>query len=115
MVIRCKPSSRIQSEANLNDTSVTTAVYFFCSTTYSGTEGIKQVTNFVAFLALHRGFLCSDLCSVTAATYYGCVPQMVKARAACKSTTFCGRRFDYADYGSFYIPLFNIPAPLLPL
>jgi hypothetical protein len=33
-----------------------TTTYFFCLTANRGTEGIKHVKNFVAFLALYRAF-----------------------------------------------------------
>ena len=35
--------------------------YFFCLSASSGTEGIKHVKNFVPFLALYRGFLCTPI------------------------------------------------------
>ena len=35
-------------------TCVATTTYFFCSTGCSGTEGIRHVGNFVAFLAPYR-------------------------------------------------------------
>ena len=47
--------------------------YFFCLTSSSGTEGIKDVKNSVAFLALYRGFLCSEPTCLVRDTLYGCV------------------------------------------
>ena len=68
-----------------------TAVYFFCSTRSSGTEGIRGVENFVAIFASYRGFLplgtpqaneqtpllriCTFLLRINTDTYIGCVWQ----------------------------------------
>ena len=41
------------------ETIVTTTVYFFCSTNSEGTEGIRRVKNFVAFLGSYRGTFCA--------------------------------------------------------
>ena len=95
-----------------------TAVYFFCSTRSSGTEGIRGVENFVPLFASYRAFLCTpkpyDPKPPFTSTFWlkllallreaaWCLLRILRmSRARC---LFWNQLRNYANYSVFYKPI----------